>query len=500
MMLSLEVFKEKAKEIVGPEWVFDDPVDRYPYARDMVTDGLKRYTEMLPDLVVMPISAEEIQKIIILANEQDVPLFVIGSGSSLLIGSVPTRQGGVTIDCKRMQKVEIDYENLTVSVEAGVCALQLSGEIKKIAREKDFPYRPYFGGGPGSSHHNGTNILTGQNKLAGYKYAMGVNCVSAVEMILPDGTMFKTSSMACGGPGIWAHGPGPDFAHLPFFANAAFGIVTRIVWQLFPVPETYKTTWAYFKDFKLALKAVKQIMRREIGKGLTVMDCWTHSAYSSETIAESRILSKCAPKIFLGFSSEGSERKVAYETKIVTQILKEAGGRIAPPELVEVWRGHEMNSKGWQQSNSPRILKHLGRVFAAGTYLAVNEYDDFFDRMDKIMEEMAGKLDGFANHPEPGFGEFAHGPQTYLSQFGHSNGAVEFIYAWDHRHEQNTKAMVTIGMEIKKVPVEMGAGPFALGRDPDLPKTLPNNYKLARKMKSVFDPKNVLAPGIGFVD
>lgn len=145
MMLSLEVFKEKAKEIVGPEWVFDDPVDRYPYARDMVTDGLKRYTEMLPDLVVMPISAEEIQKIIILANEQDVPLFVIGSGSSLLIGSVPTRQGGVTIDCKRMQKVEIDYENLTVSVEAGVCALQLSGEIKKLPGRRIFPTGPILG-------------------------------------------------------------------------------------------------------------------------------------------------------------------------------------------------------------------------------------------------------------------------------------------------------------------------------------------------------------------
>lgn len=111
--MSLDTFKERAKEIVGPEWTFDDPVDRYPYARDMVTDGLKRYTEMLPDLVVMPVSAHEIQKIVVLANEQKVPLFVIGSGSSILIGSLPSVKGAVTVDCKRMQNIEIDFDNLT---------------------------------------------------------------------------------------------------------------------------------------------------------------------------------------------------------------------------------------------------------------------------------------------------------------------------------------------------------------------------------------------------
>jgi len=498
--VSIDIFIKRVKDIVGSDWVFDDPTDRYSYARDMVTDGLKNYTEVLQDVVVMPFTTEEIQKIIVFANELKVPVFIIGSGSSLLIGSIPTVTGGVTLDAKRMDKIEVDYENLTITTEAGACALQLSGEMKKIYKEKGFPYRPYFGGGPGSSHHNGTNIFTGQNKLAGFKYSMGVYCICGLEIVLPDGTLLKTSSMATGDKAHWGHGPGPDFSQLPFFSNGAFGFVTKITWQLFPVPDTYRTTWAYFKDFRPALKAMKELIKREIGRGLTLMDCWTHSAYSSETVDESRILAKCSPKVYVGFSSEGSERKVDYETNTAVNILKEVGGRIAPPEMIEIWRGHEMNSKGWQQSNSPKILKHLGRTLAAGTYLAVNEYEDFFERMEVIMSNLADRLDGFANHPEPGFSEFAHGPQTYLSQYGHTNGAVEFIYAWDHRHTQNTKDMVTIAGEIKKVPDDMGAGPFALGRDPSLPTVLPNNYKLARKMKSIFDPNNILAPNIGFVD
>jgi glycolate oxidase len=498
--MSLDTLKKITEEVVGKDWVFHDPVDRYPYGRDIVTDGLKRYTEQPPELVILPESTEQIQKIVVLANEHQVPLYIIGTGSTILVGSLPAKQDAVTLDLRRMQKMEIDQENLTVSVEPGVIALQLSGEFKKIHKEKNFGYRPYFGGCPGGSCHIATNIFTGQNKLAGYKYCMGINCISGLEMVLPDGTLLKTSSLASGSKGHWAHGPGPDFSHLPFFSNGAFGIVTKITWQLYPIPETYKTTWAYFKDFKSALKAVRAIMQREIGKGLSVMDCWTHSAYSSETIAESRILAKCSPKIFLGFSTEGTKRTVTYQTKIARQIIKEAGGRVAPEELVTVYRGHEMNSRGWQQGNSSRILKHLGRTLAAGTFLAVNEYEEFFDRMDSIMQDLAKKLKGFADHPEPGFGEFAYGPQTYLSQFGHTNNAVEFIYAWDHRSEENTKAMIKIGAEISKVPDEMGAGPLVLGRDPSVPEIMPNNYRVAKNIKDLFDPNNIMAPGIGFLE
>jgi len=498
--MSLERFKEKVKEIVGSKWVFADPIDRYPYARDIVTDGLKRYTEMLPEFVVLPGTTQEIQQIVVLANELKVPLYIIGGGSTLLVGSLPAKKG-VTLDFKRMQGVEIDYENLTVTVEPGVWALPLSGEFKKITKEKNFSYRPYFGGGPGPSSHNATNFFTGQNKLAGYKYSMGIYCVNGMEMVLPDGSLLKTSAMAGERKlSFWAHGPGPDLTYLPFFSNAAYGIVTKIVWKLFPIPDNYITLWAYYCDFKTPLKAVRELMRREIGKGLCVIDCWTQSAYSSESIEESRILAKVAPKIFLGLSIEGTERMISYQKKIASQIITETGGRIAPPELAEVYRGHEVNSAGWQQSNSPRILKHLGRTAAAGTYLAVNEYEEFDDRMLQILKEMEGELDGYWNHPEPGFGEYAGGPQTYLCQFGHTNNAVEYIFAWDHRSFKNTQAMVKILTKIKEVPVIMGAGPLVLGRDPSVPQIMPNSYKLARKLKTLLDPENIMAPGIGFLE
>ena len=59
--------------------------------------------------------------------------------------------------------------------------------------------------------------------------------------------------------------------------------------------------------------------------------------------------------------------------------------------------------------------------------------------------------------------------------------------------------MVRIAAEIKKVPDAMGAGPLVLGRDGLLPKIMGTNYDVARKLKSLLDPENIMSPGIAFL-
>ena len=56
-----------------------------------------------------------------------------------------------------------------------------------------------------------------------------------------------------------------------------------------------------------------------------------------------------------------------------------------------------------------------------------------------------------------------------------------------------------IATEIKKVPDEMGAGPLVLGRDGSIPKIMGTNYQAARTLKAIFDPENIMSPGIGFL-
>jgi len=63
---------------------------------------------MLPEFIVFPGSTEETQKIVRLANEYKISLYIIGAGSTLLVGSIPTAKNGVTLDFKRMDKIEVD--------------------------------------------------------------------------------------------------------------------------------------------------------------------------------------------------------------------------------------------------------------------------------------------------------------------------------------------------------------------------------------------------------
>ena len=53
-----------------------------------------------------------------------------------------------------------------------------------------------------------------------------------------------------------------------------------------------------------------------------------------------------------------------------------------------------------------------------------------------------------------------------------------------------------IAAEIKKVSDAMDAVPLVLDRDGLLPKIMGTNYEVARKLKSLLDPENIMSPGI----
>jgi len=57
---------------------------------------------------------------------------------------------------------------------------------------------------------------------------------------------------------------------------------------------------------------------------------------------------------------------------------------------------------------------------------------------------------------------------------------------------------VRIAAEIKKGSDGMGAGPLVLERDGLIPKVIEINYEVARKIKSLLDPENIMSSGIAF--
>ena len=89
-----------------------------------------RWAEFMPDVAVLPVSAEEVSEVVKLANRLRIPVVPRAGGTGLSDGAVPLK-GGICVDVKLMNKIhEIDLEDRTVTVGPGINMLKLNEELR----------------------------------------------------------------------------------------------------------------------------------------------------------------------------------------------------------------------------------------------------------------------------------------------------------------------------------------------------------------------------------
>ena len=112
------------EDAVGVENVSSGMGDKLAYGTDyfwlsrMIVD--KGGEPALPDYVVRPGSAEEVSKVLKIANYYKIPVQTWGGGSGSQGGALPMA-GGIILDIKRMDKLlDIDTVSGTVTCETGM--------------------------------------------------------------------------------------------------------------------------------------------------------------------------------------------------------------------------------------------------------------------------------------------------------------------------------------------------------------------------------------------
>src|SRR6266581_2771650 len=143
-------------------------------------DGLTG-RRVVPSLVALPGSTEEVQAVVRLCNEERIPFVARGAGTGLSGGALPVADGIVVSLARLTRILEIDLDRGQVVVEPGVANL----DVTRAVAADGFYYAP----DPSSQQvcTIGGNLAENSGGAHCLKYGFTVNHVLAALVVLPEG-------------------------------------------------------------------------------------------------------------------------------------------------------------------------------------------------------------------------------------------------------------------------------------------------------------------------
>lgn len=234
---------EFLKSIAGEENVLYGEEISEDYSHDEL-GGISNY----PDVLVRVHATEEVSKIMKYAYENTIPVVARGSGTGLVGASVPL-QGGIMIETTEMNHIlELDEENLTLTLEPGVLLM----EISKFVEEHDLFYPP----DPGEKSATiGGNISTNAGGMRAVKYGVTRDYVRGLEVVLPNGNVLEL------GGKVVKNSSGYSLKDLIIGSEGTLGIVTKAILKLLPLPKKAISLLIPFKDIDSAIEMVPKIIK-----------------------------------------------------------------------------------------------------------------------------------------------------------------------------------------------------------------------------------------------
>ena len=201
-----------------------------------------------PEVLMRVLSTEEVSAIMKYAYEQNIPVVVRGSGTGLVGACVPI-YGGIMLETTLMNHIlELDTENLTVTVEPGVLLMELS----KFVEENDLFYPP----DPGEKSATiAGNISTNAGGMRAVKYGVTRDYVRGLTVVMPNGEVLEL------GGKIVKNSSGYSLKDLVIGSEGTLCVITRAVLKLLPLPKKTLSLLVPFDTFTEAAAVVPKIIK-----------------------------------------------------------------------------------------------------------------------------------------------------------------------------------------------------------------------------------------------
>ncbi len=200
-----------------------------------------------PDVVVYPVSTDEVSAAVRVCAEHDAPIIPYGAGTSLE-GHVAALQGGVCVDLTRMNRIlRTSVADMDATVEAGVTRLQLTKALGGSGAT--------FFIDPGADATLGGMAATGASGTTSVRYGTMRENVLGLTVVLADGSIVRTGGRAR------KSSAGYDLTRLMIGSEGTLGIITEVTLRLHPIPDAIAAAVCAFPSVDQGVHAVVALLQ-----------------------------------------------------------------------------------------------------------------------------------------------------------------------------------------------------------------------------------------------
>jgi glycolate oxidase len=312
---------------------------------------MAKLNRFLPDVVVTPLSTEDVTRVVGYAYEHDIPIIPRGAGTGETCGAVAL-SGGIVMDLSLWDNiVEVDIANMQTLVRPGVIHAKLNQHLAGFGL--------FFPPDPGSSRMCtiGGMVANNASGLKAVKYGSTEQYVLGLDVVLPTGELITTGGV---GARTIKNVSGLNLTKLFVGSEGTLGIITMIRLKVLPKPKGRGIVMAAFSDLDHAPETVLHVYSAGILPScIEILD---NSAITAVNTYRPELSLPDAEAILL-FEVDGSPCGVKEEGEEIAGIAKERAILVEwatePKRMASLWEARSVLATA-----AARIRPDGTRIFA----------------------------------------------------------------------------------------------------------------------------------------
>ncbi len=456
------------RQLLTASQVLDDPAELRTYAYD--ASFLTQLAPRSPDAVVIATSTADVSAVMRYASRHEIPVTPRGAATGQAAGAVALT-GGIVLAMNAMNRIlEIDVANMQAFCEPGVVHAQLNAALA--------PHRLVFPPDPGSSRMATVGGMSSTNAhgMRAVKYGPTSAWVLGLEVVLPDGQVIETGSVASRAKQSSA---GLELTRLIVGAEGTLGVVTRLRLKLMAIPVARAIVLGLFDALDQAGQAVQAVFAAGVSpSAIEILD---------ERCIQAINLFRPAMKVprveaLILFEVDGNPPGVRWDAERIAAV-------IAPFAQRTEWSAEPARIDAlWEARSVVGAAVGMLRPGSNRAYCG----EDICVPVARIPETLRAIQDIGVRHRIP------------IATYGHiGGGGLHPGHLIDGRDPDEIQRVLRVADEIHHLALRMGGtttGEHGVGaaRAPYMAKEHGPALEVMRRLKQALDPHNIMNPGVIF--